>query len=166
MLVRKTPPSQQKTSTNVYLTMAFPPGSACGQRWLTSVPSLVIGCGVPRDSEMRDRGSNAPIGAMILPSVFQAAPVAVAGSDLQPIIEVLPEISVLDGIVDVVQRASLRIRQPQPCWQVRPENSILRSQVLVLKEEFLVDQPCYIRQQTNPMIAVFHAQFHHRSFLI
>jgi len=40
------------------------------------------------------------------------------------------------------------------------------SQVLVLKEEFLVDQPCYIRQQTSPMIAVFHAKFHHRSFLI
>jgi hypothetical protein len=49
---------------------------------------------------------------------------------------------------------------------VRPENSILRSQVLVLKEEFLVDQPCYIRQQTSSMIAVFHAKFHHRSLLI
>jgi hypothetical protein len=47
-----------------------------------------------------------------------------------------------------------------------PENSILRSQVLVLEEEFLVDQPCNIRQQTSPMIAVFHAKFHHRSFLI
>jgi hypothetical protein len=61
---------------------------------------------------------------------------------------------------------STGIRQPQPCWQVRPGNSILRSRVLVLKEEFLVDQPCYIRQQTSPMIAVFHAKFHHRSFLV
>src|SRR6516225_5806100 len=58
------------------------------------------------------------------------------------------------------------LTEPDVSWQVRPENSILRSQVLVLKEEFLVDRPCYIRQQTNPMIAVFHAQFHHRSFLI
>ena len=32
--------------------------------------------------------------------------------------------------------------------------------------EFLVDQPCYIRQQTSPMIAVFHVKFHHRSFLV
>jgi hypothetical protein len=44
-----------------------------------------------------------------------------------------------ESLADLSQRASLRIRQPQP-WQVRPENSILRSQVLVLKEEFLVDQ--------------------------
>jgi hypothetical protein len=71
-----------------------------------------------------------------------------------------------ESLADLSQRASLRIRRPQPCWQARPENSILRGQVLVLKEEFLVDQPCYIRQQTSPMIAVFHAKFHHRSFLI
>ena len=59
------------------------------------------------------------------------------------------------SLADLRKCASLRIRQAQPCWQVRPENSILRGQVLVLKEEFLVDQPCYIRQQTSPMIAVF-----------
>ena len=71
-----------------------------------------------------------------------------------------------ESLPDLSKRVALRIRQPQPCWQVRPENSILRSQVLVLEEEFLVDQPCYIRQQTSPMIAVFHTKFHHRSFLI
>jgi hypothetical protein len=38
---------------------------------------------------------------------------------------------------------------------VRPENSILRRQVLVLEEQFLVHQPCYIRQETSPLIA-FH----------
>jgi hypothetical protein len=48
-----------------------------------------------------------------------------------------------ESLADLSQRASLRIRQPQPCWQVRPENSILRSKVLVLKEEFLVDQPLH-----------------------
>jgi hypothetical protein len=60
-----------------------------------------------------------------------------------------------ESLPDLSKRVALRIRQPQPCWQVRPENSILRSEVLVLEEEFLVDQPRYIRQQTSPMIAVF-----------
>src|SRR5215471_18739866 len=59
-----------------------------------------------------------------------------------------------ESLSDLRKRASLRIRQAQPCGQVRSQNSILRSQVLVLEEQFLVHQPCYIRQQTSAPIAV------------
>src|SRR5215469_2297357 len=59
-----------------------------------------------------------------------------------------------ESLADLRKRASLRIRQAQACWQVRPQNSILRSQVLVLKEQFLVHQPRYKRQQTTAPIAV------------
>jgi hypothetical protein len=42
----------------------------------------------------------------------------------------------------------------QPCRQVCAENTVFRSQVFVLQEEFLVHQPRDIRQQTSPLIAV------------
>src|SRR6516225_5565455 len=60
-----------------------------------------------------------------------------------------------ESLADLRKRASLRIRQAQPCGQVRSQNSILCRQVLVLEEQFLVHQPRYIRQQTSPLIA-FH----------
>jgi hypothetical protein len=59
-----------------------------------------------------------------------------------------------ESFADLSQRATLRIRQAQPCWQVRAENAVLRRQVLVLQEQFLVHQPGDIRQQTSPLIAV------------
>jgi hypothetical protein len=37
---------------------------------------------------------------------------------------------------------------------MRPQDSILRSQVLVLEEQFLVHKPRYKRQQTSALIAV------------
>src|SRR5687767_9373860 len=36
------------------------------------------------------------------------------------------------------------------------EDPVLRRQVLVLQQQLLIDEPCYIRQQTRPVI-VFHA---------
>src|SRR5215471_2523448 len=59
-----------------------------------------------------------------------------------------------ESFPDFGKRASLRIRQAQPCWQVPPQNSVLRRQVLVLEEQFLVHQPRYKRQQTSVLIAV------------
>ncbi len=59
-----------------------------------------------------------------------------------------------ESLADLGKRATLRIRQAQPRWQVCAENPVLRSQVLVLQQQFLVDQPRYIRQQTSPLIAV------------
>ena len=55
------------------------------------------------------------------------------------------------GFGDVL---SLGIRQLQPRWQAPPENSVLRSQVLILEEQFLVYQPRYKRQQTSALIVV------------
>src|SRR6516165_10893042 len=60
-----------------------------------------------------------------------------------------------ESLADLSKRASLRIRKAQPGGQAPPENSVLRRQVLVLEEQFLVHQPCYIRQETSPLIA-FH----------
>src|SRR5258707_4150452 len=62
-----------------------------------------------------------------------------------------------ESFADVGKRATLRIRQVQPCRQVCAENTVLRSQVFILQEELLVHQPRDIRQQTSPLIAV-HAK--------
>src|SRR5262249_43733835 len=51
-----------------------------------------------------------------------------------------------DPLSDLSKGASLGIRQAQPCWQVGAENSVRRSQVLILQKQFLVYQPSYIRQ--------------------
>ena len=59
-----------------------------------------------------------------------------------------------ESLADLSKRASLRIRQPQPGWQVRPQNSVLRRQVLVLQKQFLVRQSRDIRQETSLLIAL------------
>src|SRR5215469_259791 len=59
-----------------------------------------------------------------------------------------------ESLADLRKRASLRIRQAQPGWQMRPQDSILRRQVLVLEEQFLVHQPRYKRQETSALIAL------------
>src|SRR5215467_13803456 len=59
-----------------------------------------------------------------------------------------------ESFANVSQRATLRIRQVQQCRQVCAENTVLRSEVLVLQKQFLIDQPRDIRQQTSPLIAV------------
>src|SRR5215469_7079950 len=45
-----------------------------------------------------------------------------------------------ESLANISKRASLWIRQAQPGWQVRPQNSVLRHQVLVLQKQFLVHQ--------------------------
>src|SRR5215813_10629163 len=60
-----------------------------------------------------------------------------------------------ESLADLSKRASLRIRQAQPGWQVRPQNSVLSHQVLVLQKQFLVHQSRDVRQQMSPLIA-FH----------
>src|SRR5215470_11455164 len=60
-----------------------------------------------------------------------------------------------ESLADLGKRASLPIRQAQPGWQVRPHNSVLRHQILVLQKQFLVHQSRGVRQETSPMIA-FH----------
>src|SRR6516225_11464603 len=59
-----------------------------------------------------------------------------------------------ESLADLRKSASLRIRKAQPGGQAPPENSVLRRQVLVLEEQFLVHQPRYKRQQTSALIAV------------
>ena len=59
-----------------------------------------------------------------------------------------------ESFADVSKRATLRIRQVQPCRQVCAENTVLRSEVLVLQKQFLIDQPRDIRQQTRPLTVV------------
>src|SRR5215472_4269492 len=60
-----------------------------------------------------------------------------------------------ESLADLSQRTSLRIRQAQPGWQVRPQNSVLGDQVLVLQKQLLVHQSRDVRQETSPLIA-FH----------
>ena len=43
-----------------------------------------------------------------------------------------------ESLADLRKCAPLGIRQAQPCGQVRPQNSILRRQVLVLQQKLLV----------------------------
>ena len=52
-----------------------------------------------------------------------------------------------ETLTDLRQRGPLGVRQAHPRRQMRPQDSVFRSQVLVLEEQFLVDQAGHVGQQ-------------------
>ena len=61
-----------------------------------------------------------------------------------------------ESFADLGERGSLRIRETQTRRQLRAENAVFGGQVLVLEEQFLIDQAGHVRQQADPAI-LFHA---------
>jgi hypothetical protein len=62
-----------------------------------------------------------------------------------------------EALTNLGERGPFRIRQPQAGWQVCPQNLVLGCQVLVLEEQFLIDQAGHIHQQSRPRVR-FHIE--------
>ena len=57
---------------------------------------------------------------------------------------------------DLGKRGALGVRKPKPGRRVSPKNAVLRGKIFDLKQQFLIDQPRQVRQQTGHLIA-FHS---------
>ena len=57
-----------------------------------------------------------------------------------------------EPLADLSQAGSFWIRKAHTGGEVRSENSILGREVLILKQEFLIDQPGDVRQQPSPFV--------------
>jgi hypothetical protein len=55
----------------------------------------------------------------------------------------------------------LGIREAQTGWKMSSEDASLRCQVLILEQEFLIDQAGDVGQQTSPFV-VCHEDIHHK----
>ena len=62
-----------------------------------------------------------------------------------------------ESLTDFSQGGSLGIRQAHPGGKVGSENPILGCEVLILEEEFLIDQPGDVSQQASPFV-VWHEE--------
>lgn len=62
-----------------------------------------------------------------------------------------------EPFADFGENGPLWIGQTQSGWQLRPQDAVLRSQVLVLKEQFLIDQPGHVCQHSQPLV-ILHAE--------
>jgi hypothetical protein len=55
-----------------------------------------------------------------------------------------------EPLADLSQRGSLGIRKAHTGRKVRPEDSIFGGQILILEQEFLIDQAGDVRQEPSP----------------
>src|SRR5215472_8394661 len=53
----------------------------------------------------------------------------------------IPQSFAAESFCDLGQSGSLRIRQPEPRWQVRSEDAILGRQVFISQQQFLLTRP-------------------------
>src|SRR5215831_11271851 len=61
------------------------------------------------------------------------------------------------------QDGSLGIRQAEPGRQVGSEDAVLGHQVFVSEQQFLIDEPRHVSEQTCPMESIAHERkVHHR----
>jgi hypothetical protein len=57
-----------------------------------------------------------------------------------------------EALADLSESGSLGIGKAQSGWKVRSQDAILRDEILILKQELLIDEPGHIRQQSSPLV--------------
>jgi len=62
-----------------------------------------------------------------------------------------------EPFADLGKGGSLGIRKAHTGWKVRPEDPIFGDQILILKQEFLIDQAGDVRQEPSPFV-VWHEE--------
>jgi hypothetical protein len=61
-----------------------------------------------------------------------------------------------ESLPDLDQSGTFRIREPQPRWRVRPQDSVLSGEILDLQQQqFLIQQPRHVCQQTGHLTPCF-----------
>ena len=62
------------------------------------------------------------------------------------------------SVSDRPEARSLRIGQPEPGWQVASEDAVLRCQVFVSQQQFLVDEARDKGQKAGPVDSIAHGK--------